>query len=236
MPTLLSVRQVCEQALRKIGAYSIHDTEADPNEMSVTIGLMDMLVAHNAAVRRMFHLIPATLELTLTAGTTDYALSDITDYPEDGVLFPINAWLRDSSGIDSPVELIRRRAYEDIPDKDAGGAPEVVHIDRLVTKRVYVYPVPTATGSTLRIEAQVQSPSYNARENPNAERRHGFEAQWQLWLVYAVAAEAADGPVRRLPATEVDRMRNIAARLLNELGESNRETVSKPRRTAAWGA
>lgn len=236
MPTLLSVRSLCERALRKIGAFSIRDTEADPEEMAETMFYLDLLVAHVTGTRRVFWLVPATLELPLLADTAEYDIADITDYPTDGVAFPINAWLRDSSGHDEPVELVRRRAYENIPDKDGGGAPQVVHIDRLTSKKVYVHPVPTDASYTLRIEAQVYSASYDVTENPNAEMRHGFGPEWQLWLIYALAAEIADGPVRRLPAPEVDRMRNTAARMLVELGDSNRETVSMPRRTAAWGA
>lgn len=235
MPTLLSVRTVCERALRKIGAFSIRDTEADADEMAEAMAYLDLLVAHVTGTRRVFWLVPATLELPLVADTAEYDLADIDGYPDDGVAFPINAWLRDSSGHDEPVELIRRRAYDDIGNKTASGPPNSAHIDRLTDKKVYVYPVPADGTYTLRIEAQVYSPSYDVTENPNAEIRHGFGPEWQLWMIYALSAEIADGPVRRLPAAEVDRIRNTAARMLVELGESNRETVSRPRRTAAWG-
>lgn len=236
MATLLSVRTICERALRKIGTFALRDSEADPEEMAEAMMWLDLVVAHATSTRRIFWLIPATLELELTADQATYDIDEITDYPTDGVAFPINAWLRDPAGNDTPVELIRRREYENIVDKTAGGEPRVAHIDRLRDKTVSIYPVVAASGYTLRIEAQLYSPSYSPDTNPDAEVRHGFGPEWQLWLITALAAEIGDGPVRRLQPAEVDRMRNTAARLLVDLSEANTETVSQPRRTAAWGA
>lgn len=235
MAAQLSVRSICERALRRIGSFALRDSEADPEEMAEAQHWLDLVVAHMAGTKRPLWLVPATLQLTLAADTKSYDLSDITGYPTDGVLFPIDAWLRDPAGRDSHVELIRRKEYESIEDKDRAGETSVAHIDRLKARQIYVHPVIDTTGYTLRILAQTYSPTYDPEGDPGAEVAHGFTQEWQLWMVTALAAEIGDGPVRRLPGNEVTALRNRAAQLLVELQESNRETVSRPRRTAAWG-
>jgi hypothetical protein len=235
MAAQLSIRAICERALRRIGSFALRDSEADPEEMAEAQHWLDLVVSHMAGTKRPLWLVPATLSLTLTADTESYDLSDITGYPADGVLFPIQAWLRDSSGMDTPVELIRRKEYENIADKDQAGETRVAHIDRLKGRQIYVHPLVATTGYTLRILAQTYSPTYNPEDDAGAEVAHGFTQEWQLWMITALAAEIGDGPVRRLPGPEVTALRNRAAALLVELGESNRESVSKPRRTAAWG-
>ncbi len=236
MARQLSVRRVCEAALRKIGAFALRDSEADPEEMAEAMFWLDLVVSHMAGTKRPLWLLPATFELPLTADTTSYDLTDITSYPADGIVFPVDAWLRDPSGLDTHVELIRRKEYESIEDKDRAGETKVVHIDRLKEKQVYTYPLVDTTGYTLRILAHVYSPTYDPEDDAGGEVAHGFTQEWQMWMVTALAAEIGDGPVRRLPGQEVAGLRNRAAALLVELNESNRESVSKPRRTAAWGA
>lgn len=235
MAAQLSIQLICERALRRIGSFALRDSEADPEEVAESMYWLDLVVSHLAGTRRPVWLVPATLELPLTAGTESYDLSDITDYPVDGVLFPIDAWLRDPAGRDSHVELIRRKQYESIEDKDREGETSVAYIDRLKERQIYVHPVIDTTGYTLRILAQTYSPTYKPEADPGIKTPHGFTPEWQLWMVTALAAEIGDGPVRRLPGNEVTALRNRAAQLLVELQESNRETVSRPRRTAAWG-
>lgn len=238
MAALLSVREICERSLRKIGSYSLRDRGADPAEMQEAMFWLDLVVSALTGTRTAQWLIAQTLQAPLAAATPSYKLQTLfaSGMPADGILFPINAWVRDSSGRDIPLRLIRKQEYEDIEDKGATGQPAVVYIDRLVpTQDVFVHPVPADGSFSLRLEVQTYSPTY-AKTNSDAAKPHGFSQEWQLYLITELSAFIADGPVRQLPRTDVDTWKNEAAAMLKDLTKSNREKVSLPRRTAAWGA
>ncbi len=225
MSALFSTTDICERALRKIGSFSINDSAADPEELQEAAYWLDMSVAEMVATERCTWLIPDTITLALTADTASYVLSTImgTSYPTDGFLFVIEAYLTDG-GTDQPINIMRRREYEDISKKTAGGRPEGVYIDRLSAKteqKIYVYPVPSDATLSLKLVIQKQSPDLS----PRAGVRHGFQVAWQRWLVLATAAEIGDGPVRRLPSGETDRTRRDAEMAFRKLQSSfNRET------------
>jgi hypothetical protein len=61
---------------------------------------LDLIMAQQAGSTRMFNLIPDTLSITLTNGTTEYDLNTAlgADLPLDRVQFPVEAWLEDDAG------------------------------------------------------------------------------------------------------------------------------------------
>ena len=241
MSKLWKASGICERALRKIGAFSVNDTAADPEELSEALYWLDLAVAELAGTEQCQWLIPTTLSIALTANTPSYDLSTALGQanPTDGVLFPIEAWLRNSNGEDEPLEIIRRKEYEDIADKDAVGAPTRIYIDRLgADQNLFVHPVPDATGYTIRLVCQTYAPNLvGATPNAGGNVGHGFSAEWQKWMVNQNAADIGSGPVRRLPPSEINDMRTQAeASRARLMAYSNREKVSQPRRTRAFGA
>ena len=241
MSKLWKASGICERALRKIGAFSINDTAADPEELSEALYWLDLAVAELAGTERCHWLIPQTLSIALSANTVSYDLSNAlgTGDPTNGVLFPIEAWVRDSSGNDNPVEIIRRREYEDISDKDEGGEPTRIYIDRLNDdQNLFVHPVPTDATYTLRLVCQTYAPNLlGGTPDGGGNLAHGFSAEWQRWMILQNASDIGAGPVRHLPPAELNDIRQQAAIAKSALmAYSNREKVSQPRRTASYGA
>lgn len=234
MSLILPSKEVCERALRKIGSFSINDVAADPEELAESLYWLDMLVAQFVGLRRVPWLVQATFSFALTANTASYDLETAigASYPDDGIVSFLSAWIRDSSGLDDPIKLLRRAEYEAISDKDSSGTPDFVYIDRLGTPTAYVNPVPANTGYSLRLVAQSYAPDLTKNSGNNA---HGFAAEWNMFLVLGTAALIGDGPVRKLPATEVDRIKVAAGTLEKKLVAYALPERVGPRRTKRWG-
>ena len=232
----LKVSKIAELSLGKIGAFTVNQVSPDTDELYLTVQWLDIIVAALAGTRRCFWLTPATVTKALSANTTSYVLSTLlgTSYPTDGILFPTAAYIRDASSDDTEIELISRREYEALANKDATGEPTKAYIDRLADSQViYLYPTPTTTDYSLRLTFQTYPPTLTGGTPENAGNRgHGFTADWQLWLITALAAEIGDGPVRRLPTQEVRDMRGAANDMLERLltTYANTEKTTSPRR------
>ena len=240
MSKLWKASGICERALRKIGAFSVNDTAADPEELAEALYWLDLAVAELAGTEQCQWLIPTTLSIALTANTPSYDLSTAlgTANPTDGVLFPIEAWIRDSNGLDTPIDIIRRRDFEDIEDKDRAGVTDRIYIDRLnEDQNIFIYPVVDETGYSIRLLCQTYAANLGGTGlTATGNIAHGFSAEWQKWMVLQNAADIGSGPVRRLPISETDRIRAEAGTSLTKLmAHSNREKVSQPRRTRAHG-
>lgn len=240
MSKLWKASGICERALRKIGALSINDTAADPEELAEALYWLDLSVAELAGTEQCQWLIPTTLSIALSANTASYDLSTAlgTANPTDGVLFPIEAWIRDSNGLDTPIDIIRRRDFEDIEDKDKAGVTDRIYIDRLnEDQNIFIYPVVDETGYSIRLLCQTYAANLGGTGlTATGNIAHGFSAEWQKWMVLQNAADIGSGPVRRLPISETDRIRAEAGTSLAKLmAYSNREKVSQPRRTRAHG-
>ncbi len=236
MSSRLSVSEVCETALRKIGSFSINDSAADPEEMKEAAKWLDLVVAEMTETERCTWLIEDTVTVSLVAGQATYNLANAmgTSYPTDGVMWITSVWITDGTS-DQEVEMDRRSDYEEITVKSSTGKPDSIYIDRLSDKdkqSFTVYPVPVDASNSLKLVIQKHAPDL---KNDFGKKAHGFHLGWQKWLVLATAAEIGDGPVRRVPSSENDRTRRDAQMSFDKLQASqNRENVA-PRRVRAWG-
>lgn len=241
MSKVWKVSGICERALRKIGAFSINDSAADPEELAEAVYWLDLAVAELAGTGHCVWLVPSTLTIPLVANTKTYDLSDVlaSAYPEDGILFPIEAYVRDSNDRDVPVEIIRRADYEAIEDKAQSGKPDRIYIDRLAAdQNISVFPVPEDTSYSIRLVAQTYAPDFvgNNLRSSNGNIAHGLSAEWQRWMILQNAADIGSGPVRRLPPGEISEIRGAAEVARQRLmAYSNDEKDSMPRRTRAHG-
>jgi hypothetical protein len=210
----LKVVEIATKALEKIGAFTANMTAPDPDELRRAIEWLDITVAHVAGTNRLFFLTPVTVTSTLTAATSSYVLSTLmgVNFPATGMAFPVEAYLRDSSGNDEPLELINRAEYEEIEDKTTSGPPEKVYIDRLsANQNIYVYPVPSDGTYSLRLVFQSYPATLTGGTVAGAGNLdHGFTQEWQLYLIMSLAATIGSGPVRTLPSAETARMEQIA--------------------------
>lgn len=222
MAAILSVRQICERALRKIGHVSLYDEEPRGEDMEEAALWLDMVVSHVAGTRRHVWLVEDNLEIPLKADQAKYDLKDAAGatYPEEGVQFPMHAFVRSDGGFDQDVEIVRRHEYDSFADKDAGGRPHVCYIDRLQPRTLWIHPVPAKDDEyTLFLTAQRfnKDMTFTRQEQRHGEKYPDPSATWNLYLVTATAAELGDGPIRKLPDGEVTSFRRHAERLLGDL-------------------
>lgn len=241
---LLSARGLGEKALEKIGAFTVNDEAADPVELDRTIEWLDLIVAEIAGTNRCHWLVPTTVRFEWPDEESSDTLGNLmgSEYPPEGVLFPVHAWLVDTNGKRiRELKLVRRHEYEDHTDLEMEGQPEQLYIDRQTPDlKAHIWPVPAAdTGWRVDLMVQKYARSMLGGVSGSAdagELQHGFSQEWQLFLITRLAAEIGDGPVRRLPMNEVNSMRTVAGGLLGRLETySNREKRSEPARTKRYG-
>lgn len=231
-PHQFTAAGLCEVVLRKIGAFSINDTSAQPEQMAETLRWLDINASHLAGTQECFWLRPATITLELEADATEpYVLSEIEGWPRQGVVFVLNAWLRDPNGNDTPIEVYRRAVYEAFSQKDTAGQPWGVYVDRLSPRSTLLtYPVISDDDWSIRLQVQSYHPGLTGAEGdelPKGDVALGFGAAFQKFLVFATAADVGDGPVRQLDDSKIKEWRAYARVLWSELqGYINRE---KPR-------
>lgn len=237
MSVRLSAKQIAERALRRIGAFSINDLAADTAELTETLYHLDLVVAELIGTEQCTWMSAGTITMPTVAAQAEYGLNSATGWPDDDVAFPSYAWIRDASGNDAPLDMMRRDEYEALADKDTEGQPTHIYIDRAIdTPTATLYPVPADATMTIGVVVQRMAPSMvgesSARTNAVA---HGFPMEWQRWMVLATAAEIGSGPVRRLPQGEINDLRAASLDAKTRLmARANRENT-RTRRTAAWG-
>lgn len=235
MSRLLSINEVCERALRKIGAFSINDAGADAASMEEARWWLDMVVGHIAATNRRWWLVPDTVPVTLTAGTAIYPVTTaIGSAAAVGILHVVSAWrvsLTDESDR-VPVSILRRREWEEREGAGDAGLVDGIYVDRADIPTIRVHRTPAdPVGHRLDVVYHRFAPDLS----PRAGRAHvplaGLRQSWNLALVHALAAEIGNGPVRKLPGDEVRDMQQTARRLLNDLDAYDaHEQANEPRR------
>lgn len=97
---ILTRNEICERALRKIGATAIRSAGSRAEEVEEASYWLDMLMGHIAARKRTWWLVPNTAEFTLTAGVWNYSLDQILGPTQaaGGVQAIIDVWLANANG------------------------------------------------------------------------------------------------------------------------------------------
>lgn len=231
----LSVTEICERALRKIGEFSINDSAAGAQQMEETRWWLDMVVGHIAAKQRRWWLVPATAPITLVAGQATYPVPPALGEAQ-GILHMISAWrvaLADTTNREE-VPLLRRREWEERQNPGGSGDPECIWVDRTDVPTISVHPTPMAP---INYRLEVVYHRFAPDLSPRSGRSHvplaGVRQAWNLALVHALAAEIGNGPIRKLPADEVRDMQESARRYLHDLDSYDaHEQAGEPRRVA----
>jgi hypothetical protein len=240
MSQALSVADICQRALRKIGAYAIRSSGARSEEMEEARYWLDMLVGHQVSRKRTWWQVPATAALALREGVQEYSL-DAELAPgasRNGEQFVIQAYLDDATTgeVIHEISLRSRREWEDMDQRQRAGIPEFAYIDRHQSPTMLLSPVPDGVRSyTVRLVFQSYSPNFRAMAWNN-HTDSSVRSSWNLWLVTALAAQIGNGPVRKLPADEVRDMKQEAGQLLTDLeAYEDHEQANEPRRVEFYG-
>lgn len=236
MPRLLTASQIATGALRRIGAFAARDEAPDPDELDIALGNLDLIVGEMTGTMTCYWLVPDEFSLPLTAAQRQYDLKVAmgSSYPEDGVQFPLSAWLEyPANGGDRPrrkeLEIIRRRTYLAKPRLDLPGEPEAIYIDRRDEPKLSTWPVIDLSGYSIVIHYQTYSG--NLHESGGG-RPHGLPVAWQRWAELAVAADIGDGPVRRLPQVRLTTLMQKAEAAKRDLRSFNNKEHSTRRAVA----
>jgi len=231
MSRVLTIREVCEQALRKIGTYSINDTGARAGEMDVAAFWLDMTIGHLAAKKRRWWLVPVTSSFTLVAGQTAYPLRATLDGAPE-IQAVVGVWTVALDGARrEPLEMMRRQEWE-ARTVTTGGPPTGCYVDRSNDPTLLINPVPAAP-TLYQIEVVGQAFASDLSAASSDTGLVDLRRTWNLWAVTALAAELADGPIRKAPADEVRDARQRAQQLENDLDAWDaHEQADEPRRVS----
>ncbi len=207
--TLYKATELCERALRKIGAYSINDDAPAENDLYEALYWLDMGIAFVTGIDRCFWLIADELSIDLTEDNASYDLAtELATQLKNGVQFPVSAMLEDALGNRCDLEIVSRDKFEKIrkPTITRTGTPRFIFIDRLNGPTLRTYPVPTT----------------------------GFRAAWNLYVVTLLATLIGDGPVRALPRDRIAGWKQDVGALKQKLDAfENREHDNEPPYVAA---
>lgn len=240
-----TAKQICERALRAIGAFPVTESAADGEQLREAMDWLDLIMAERAGVETLFALIPATLSIPLTNGTTSYSLELAlgANLPMDKVQFPVEAWLEDTAGNRTPIEIVTRDRFEAVCNGADAGPPCIIHIDRMASApTLRIYPTPAATDTNayiLKLVVQTYAPNVApggvTGTQPSASILTKFGQAWQRWLIFTLASDLSSGPIFRLPAASLKTFNDKAGvSLLALQAFENREHQSTPPITEAW--
>jgi hypothetical protein len=241
MTTLRSATGLCERALRKIGAYSINDSAADPGDLDEALHLLDLEMKYLAGTEFANWLVPGSVTISLTGGEASFALLNRlgNSLTTEGFQFPL--WIElDINGNRTPVEMVTRRDFDRLCKPATTGRPEIAHLDRTADPVLRLYPYPATGEDTWDLILTYQTFAADVLPKQSGATRGGnvkpgLPAAWEKWAVTAIAAGAADGPVRRLPSGEVRLMKAEATDMMNTLiTKANSEFTSGPPVTEGW--
>lgn len=107
---ILTQNEICERALRKVGATAIRSAGSRPEEMKEARYWLDMLMGHIAARKRTWWLVPKTATVVLTPQTWSYDLNQLLGPAQNagGIQAVVDVWLG-TQGIVGPD------AYPNVP-------------------------------------------------------------------------------------------------------------------------
>lgn len=239
MSKVFTAKEIAERALRAIGAFPITQSSADGEQLREAMIWLDLNMAEIAGVTRLFSLVPATLEFDITNGTSSYDLNTElgADLPTDRIQFPVDAWLEDEDGNRYPLKIVTRDVFEAVPDAAEQGQPTMIHIDRLPTPTLRIYPTPATTDTTtwtIKLVVQTYAPNVApggvTGTQPSASVLTGFRQAWQRWLIWQLASDIGSGPVFKLPSASIKDFGEKAkdARMALEAFENREHETTEP--------
>jgi len=245
MSHVLTATEIAGKALRMIGKFPITETAPDSESLREALSWLDLNLAQTVGTRRMFKRLDVTLTMPIVNGTQSYDLEDAlgTDLPDDGIQFVVRAWLEDSPGNRSPVEIVTRQTFEEVSRIDESGSLCRIYIDRQDEGHtLQIFPVPATTDSTvwsLKLVVQRFAPDVaptGVTGDIPQNVSHGFGQAWQRWIVFQMAHDLGCGAIHKLPEDSLRRYAGVAKEAKDELlAFENREQDTEDPVCAAYG-
>tara|TARA_Y100000310_G_C20649946_1_gene798802 strand:+ start:539 stop:1243 length:705 start_codon:yes stop_codon:yes gene_type:complete len=222
MSRIHSPAEIANLSLRMVREIAPHESGADGIKLDTALIMLDMNVGQLSGEMTCWWLVPVTLSITLDADSVSYDLEDEPGYPADGLQFLHHAQLKNSSGKETPLDIIGRHEYEEIEDKDLAGTPILVYVERDANPKLYTYKTIAVTGYTL--ELFFQTYAADLTETHGTKNALAVEAAWNRWALYATAFDIGQGIIRSIPPAKLSMWRDereYAKSLLS--GFQNRE-------------
>lgn len=226
---LKSSAWIAEQALRQIGVLSPLDTAALPEEFSIALNRLAMLIDELVETEQLQFFRPANQTIDLVADqTTAYDINGLLD---TDLVFVTQVFLVSPTGSRTEIVPLRREVFDaEITDPDQAGSPEYCYIETDGAPTIQLYPTISLDGYKILLSGFKPSEDITVQEG-NTE--HGFTSGWQLGLTYLLAADIGSGPVTTI---KLDERREFTAKgetkLRKLLARQNNEQVRRPRTTA----
>lgn len=157
---MATVKQVIDRAARLLGVKS-SDDDLTTTEYTDCLYVLNEILA-GWSIERLIPVSRREVSASLVSGTGSYAIGSGATIDTDRPDRIESAFVRDSSGYDSPLTLMTKADYDAFVDKDVTGEPEYLYYDTTYPNGVlYLYPVPDAV-YTLVLTAETPFVSYTA--------------------------------------------------------------------------
>lgn len=174
-------------------------TGLDQQRLAIGLQFLDMVVAEVVGTDSLFWEATGPREITLVADQPSYNIATLLS--SDAPQFVHRAFVRDSSGYDSPLTFLSREQYDDLSDKDASGVPDRIYIEH-GKSLAYPYPVVAASGYSVFLDSYGFSRDLT---KSTGSIPHDLPNSWQMNLVYRLAAVIGDGPLIKAPQGDRER-------------------------------
>jgi hypothetical protein len=237
MSKVLNANEICGQALRMVGAWPTSETAPLGEHLRQALISLDLIMAENAGVREVFHLVPPTIQVTLTNGEQTYDLRQMltSQFPSQGIMFPIEASLTLETGTVLPVEIVTRQKWESFPNLQTYGVPAFIYIDRLPTESVLrLWPYPHEDDEQVyKLNLVVQEGAPNLAPSGVTGARAedtsltGLRAAWQRYMIFALACDLGNGAINKQALTRLEawgRERDIAMNKIESFENQEHDT------------
>lgn len=238
MSQVLTANQICERALRAIGAFPVTDPTADGEQVREAMFWLDLNMAQLAGSTRLFFFVQQQLSIVLTNGTTSYNLNNAlgANLPIDGVQFPIEAWLQWPANDRKPLPIVTRDIFNSTSNPAETGLPRMIYIDRLPVPTLQIFPTPSVSDAnvyTVLLDVQTYAPNVAPAgvtgTQPSGTALTKFRQAWQRYLIAQLSHDLGSGPIFKLPESSLNRFGKMASSARTELEAfENREHDDLP--------
>jgi hypothetical protein len=238
MTQVLTASQICERALRAIGAFPITESAADGEQLREAMSWLDLYMGQFAGANEIFFLVQQQLPIIITNGTGNYKLDNAlgANLPIDGTQFPIEAYLKYSSGRRHPLHIATRSEFNSTHNPTETGPPRMIYIDRLPDPSLNIWPTPDAADTetyTILIDLQTYAPNVAPAgvtgTQPSGSVLTKFRQAWQRHLVCQLAHDLGSGPITKIGEASLNRFGKMASDAKAQLDAfENREHDDAP--------
>lgn len=239
MPTILSAKDIVEQALKKIGRFPSTMEQADAGDLREGYTMLELILqsfygeGSNTSAW-------GTIQVPLLSSNRVYALKLYErELAAPGIQFVYDAELLEvASGAVTPLNIINEEKYFKLNLKETG-TPTDIYINKgpdVADTLMQTYPTLGAevAANTYKILLHVQT--YATRiDRATGAAKINIRPTLYLWAIKRLAYELGTGTLRRLPKIETDQLKVDYEELEIKLSAfDNAENDNQPY-TKPWG-